>query len=214
MSVLTAYDYAGDEVALVHADNAELRTQLILAEVQLLREAKAWQDAYDVLTAALRAQPQSVDLRYDRAMIADKLGRFEDLEADLRLLLTIKPDHAHALNALGYSLAERGVRLAEAEQLIRKAITQAPDDGYIVDSLGWVQFKQGRAEEALQTLQRAYRLKQDPEIAAHLGEVLWSLGQRAEARKIWAEGMKKNPNQDDIKRVREKFSEGFSGAAP
>jgi tetratricopeptide (TPR) repeat protein len=95
---------------------------------------------------------------------------------------------------LGYSLAERGVRLAEAEQLIRKAITQAPDDGYIIDSLGWVQFKQGRAEEALQTLQRAYRLKQDPEIAAHLGEVMWSLGKRDEARLVWQRALLEAPD--------------------
>lgn len=189
------------------ADNAEVRTQLILAEVQLLREAKAWQEAHDLLTEALRAQPQSVELRYDRAMIADKLGRFDDLEADLRLLLTIKPDHAHALNALGYSLAERGIRLAEAEQLIRKAITHAPDDGYIIDSLGWVQFKLGRAEEALQTLQRAYRLKQDPEIAAHLGEVMWSLGKREEARMLWQRALLEAPDnpalQGTIKRLQQ-----------
>jgi Tfp pilus assembly protein PilF len=162
-------------------DVPDLRTQLIMAEAQLLRDASAYADAYQVLTNALAEQPESVALRYDRAMVAEKLNRLDDMESDLRTVMSVKPDHAHAYNALGYTFAERGMRLDEAEALITRAVALAPEDPFILDSLGWVQFKRGQLKDAEATLVRAYGLRRDPEIAAHLAEVMWAAGRREAA---------------------------------
>ena len=178
--------------------SAEERTQLTLAEAQLLRDAGRHGDAYAVLAEALVAQPDNTDLLYDAALTAERSGRPELLEKHIRHLLTLRPDHAHALNALGYSLAERNIRLDEAFELITRALTYLPDDPFITDSLGWVQYRQGRLEEALATLERAYRGKPDPEIAAHLGEVLWSLGRQDEARRLLGEAARQHPDNETL----------------
>ncbi len=121
--------------------------------------------------------------------MAEKLGQLDNMEQLLRRLIAAKPDHHHAYNALGYSFADRNVRLPEAKQLIEKALSMAPDDAYIQDSLGWVEFRMGNTARALSILQSAYGKRPDPEIAAHLGEVLWVSGQREQALKIWREGL-------------------------
>ncbi len=167
-------------------DDARLK---LVAEAQLLRDMKAWQQAYEVYAEASARFPQDTDLLYDQAMMAEKLGQFDGMEQLLRRLIAIKPDHHHAHNALGYSLADRGVRLPEAKQLIEKALALAPDDAYILDSLGWVEFRMGNTARALSILQSAYGKRPDAEIAAHLGEVLWVSGQREQALKIWREGL-------------------------
>ena len=133
---------------------------------------------------------------YDAALTAERSGRPELLETHLQHLLTLRPDHAHALNALGYSWADRNVRLAEAHDLIARALELLPDDPFITDSLGWVQYRLGRLEDARQTLERAYRSKADPEIAAHLGEVLWSLGRQDEARQLLTEAARQHPDSE------------------
>lgn len=161
----------------------------LVAEAQLLRDMKAWQQAYEVYAEASARFPQDPDLLYDQAMMAEKLGRFDAMEQLLRRLIALKPDHYHAYNALGYSLADRNVRLPEAKQLIEKALSLAPEDAYIQDSLGWVEFRLGNTARALVILQAAYRKRPDAEIAAHLGEVLWVSGQREQALKIWREGL-------------------------
>ena len=125
---------------------------------------------------------------YDQAMLAEKLNHAADMERLLRRLITIKPDDHHAYNALGYSLADRNVRLPEARQLIQKALEFAPSDPFITDSLGWVEFRMGNKDEAARILEAAYKTKPDAEIAAHLGEVLWSLGQHDRAISVWKEG--------------------------
>src|SRR5690606_24161735 len=161
------------------------RVQLILAEAHLLRDAGQYQEAFGVLSRGLEKLPNDPDLLYDQAMIAEKLNRLDVLESSLRKLIRLRPDHPHAYNALGYSFADRNMRLAEARKLIEKAHELAPDDAFILDSMGWVLFRQGDHEQAEQYLRRAHMLRPDPEIAAHLGEVLWVAGRHDEARQIW-----------------------------
>jgi len=161
----------------------------LTAEAQLLRDMKAWQQAYEVYAEASARFPQDADLIYDQAMMAEKLGQPDTMEQLLRKLITEKPEHQHAYNALGYSLADRNVRLPEAKQLIEKALALAPNDAYIQDSLGWVEFRMGNTTSALAILQAAYHKRPDAEIAAHLGEVLWTSGQTEAALKIWREGL-------------------------
>ena len=174
------------------------RTQLVLAESQLLREAGRHNDAYIALDRALTAQPNDAELLYEAALTAERIGKPELLESHLKHLLTLKPNHAHALNALGYSLAERNVRLPEAHDLITRALALAPEDAFIMDSMGWVLYRQGKLAEALQTLERAYRIKADPEIAAHLGEVLWTLDRKDEARRILRDAAKAHPENEAL----------------
>ena len=164
----------------------------VLAEAQVLRDAKLWRDASDVLTQANKKFPDDVDLIYEQSMMAEKLNRLADMERLLRRVIELKPDHQHAYNALGYSLAERNVRLPEARTLIKKALELSPGEPSITDSLGWVEYRLGNRDEAVRLLREAYRGQPDAEIAAHLGEVLWVTGQTDEARRIWREGRQRD----------------------
>lgn len=187
--------------ALLHSTrggSTEERTQLTLAEAQLLRDADRHGEAYTVLAEALASQPDNTEILYDAALTAERSGRPELLEQHLKHLLSLRPDHAHALNALGYSLADRNIRLDEAFDLISRALAILPDDPFITDSLGWVQYRQGRLDEALATLERAYRHKPDPEIAAHLGEVLWTMGRREDARRLLDEAARQHPDNETL----------------
>jgi tetratricopeptide (TPR) repeat protein len=159
----------------------------LVAEAGVLRDAKRWREAFDVLADASSRFPDDGDLLYEQAMMAEKLDRLDEMERLLRRVIELKPDNAHAHNALGYSLADRSQRLPEARQLIQRALELAPGDPFITDSLGWVEFRMGNREEALRLLQGAYQSRPDPEIGAHLGEVLWSLGRQDEARRVWRE---------------------------
>jgi tetratricopeptide (TPR) repeat protein len=182
----------------VDAGNNQQRVQLILAEAQLLRDANQTGEAFKVVERGLDKLPENTDLLYDYAMLAEKLDRMDILESSLRKVIRIKPDHAHAYNALGYSLADRSERLAEAREFIETALKLAPDDAFIIDSMGWVLYRLGQTEEALKYLRRAYAGRPDPEIAAHLGEVLWVTGQRAEADKVWNDALTKTPANDTL----------------
>ncbi|HSW06258.1 tetratricopeptide repeat protein [Aquabacterium sp.] len=157
----------------------------LLAEAQLLREAKRWREAADLLADANKRFKDDVDLIYEQAMAEEKVERFPEMERLLRRVIELKPAHPHAHNALGYSLADRNQRLPEARDLIRKALDLSPGDPFITDSLGWVEFRLGNRDEAARLLRQAYRARPDTEIAAHLGEVLWAIGERDEARRIW-----------------------------
>jgi tetratricopeptide (TPR) repeat protein len=174
---------------------ADARAKL-LAESQILREAKRWDEAYAVMTAANKQFPNDPDLLYEQAMLAEKLGRFEDMERELRRVIEIAPNHQHAYNALGYSLAERNVRLEEARALIRKALEIRPGDPFITDSLGWVEYRMGNREEAIRLLRQAYGSRPDVEIAVHLAEVLWISGQRDEARQILRDARKRDASNE------------------
>lgn len=182
--------------------------QKMLAEVQLLRDNKQYKAAFAVLADATAKQPFDADLTYDQAMVAEKMGDLDAMERLLRKVIAEKPDYHHAYNALGYSFADRNVRLAEAKQLIQKALTFAPNDPFITDSLGWVEFRLGNRTEALRILDGAYKQKPDADIAAHLGEVLWSLGERERAQAVWKEGLLLNSEndtlQETLKRLRVK----------
>ena len=182
------------------------RIQLLLAESQLLRDAGQTREAYALLTESLAAQPEQPELLYEAALLAEKIGQHDVLEANLRKLIALKPDHAHAYNALGYSFAERNQRLAEAEQLITKALQLSPDDPFIIDSMGWVLFRKGDSAGAVLHLQRAYSIRPDPEIAAHLGEVLWLLGRQDEARRTWQEAAKANPGNEVLAEVIKRYA--------
>ncbi len=171
----------------------------LLAEAQVMRDVKRWDDANTVLAQANRQFENDADLLYEHSMTAEKLNRMDDMERLLRRVIEIKPEHHHAYNALGYSLADRNVRLPEAKLLIQKALALSPGDPFITDSLGWVEFRLGNRDEALRLLRGAYKSRPDPEIAAHLGEVLWSLGQKDEARRVWREGRQRD-NANDVLR--------------
>ena len=169
-----------------------------MAEVQLLRENKQFKPAYELMAAAIAKDPADTELIYDQAMLAEKIGNLPEMERLLRQVIAAKPDFHHAYNALGYSFADRNIRLAESKQLIQKALEYAPGDPFISDSLGWVEFRLGNKAEALRILDAAYKQRPDPEIAAHLGEVLWSMGQRDRAQSIWKEGLLLNSENETL----------------
>jgi Flp pilus assembly protein TadD len=171
----------------------------LLAEAQVLRDVKQWGDANSVLAVANQTFPGDVDLLYEQSMVAEKLDRMDEMERLLRRVIEIKPDHHHAYNALGYSLAERGQRLLEAKALIQKALELSPGEPFITDSLGWVEYRLGNRDEALRLLRAAYQARPDPEIAAHLGEVLWVVGQRDEARRIWRDARSRDGGNDVLR---------------
>ena len=179
--------------------SADDKRMKLLAEVQLLRDQKLYQDAYKVQTELVALAPDDVELVYDQAMLAEKAGQPDTMEKLLRQVIAQKPQHHHAYNALGYALADRGERLPEAKQLILKALEYAPADPFITDSLGWVEFRMGNKAEARKHLEAAYKARPDVEIGAHLGEVLWSMGDRQSALQIWKESQRVNPDNETLK---------------
>jgi tetratricopeptide (TPR) repeat protein len=175
----------------------DVRSKL-MAEVTLLKEFKQYPQAYELVAQAMAQTPEDIDLIYEHAMTAEKLGRLDEMEQLLRRVISLKPDYQAAYNALGYSLADRNVRLSEAKELIQKAVALAPTDPFIRDSLGWVEFRLGNRAEALRLLESAFKARPDPEIAAHLGEVLWGMGQRERALAIWRAGQRLNPENETL----------------
>jgi tetratricopeptide (TPR) repeat protein len=171
----------------------------IAAEAAVLRDVKRWLDAYEVLDAGTKSFSEDADLIYEQAMMAEKLDKLADMERLLRRVIELKPDNAHAHNALGYSLADRQQRLPEAKQLVARALELSPGDPFITDSLGWVEFRLGNHEEAARLLRQAYASRPDVEIGAHLGEVLWALGQRDDARRIWREAKGRDAANDVLR---------------
>ena len=170
----------------------------VSAEAQLLRDNRQFEAVYSFLQDALKGNPDDVDLRYDLAMAAEKLDKVDEMEALLHQVIAEKPDYYHAYNALGYSLADRKLRLPEARELVKKALEFAPNDPFILDSLGWVEFRSGNLKESAEILQSAYQSRQDAEIAAHLGEVLWNLGQQDKARSVWNDSLSQYPDNDTL----------------
>ena len=178
---------------------AAQQAQVVLAEGQILRDAGQGKAAYQVLEDGARKFPKNPDLLYDFALQAEKIGRVDVMEKALREVMVLAPDNHHAYNALGYSLAERNVRLDEALALIDKALKMAPEDPFIMDSLGWVHYRMGNLDAAETQLRKAYALRKDAEIAVHLGEVLWRKGEQEEARKLLREARAKDPKNDTLK---------------
>jgi tetratricopeptide (TPR) repeat protein len=190
--------------ALPERNPGDARLKLI-AEVGLLRDLKQYQMAYSLLDEAIIKFPDEVELVYDQAMMAEKTGNLGDMERLLRRVIAAKPDYYSAYNALGYSLADRNIRLQEARELIRKALTYVPSDPFIQDSLGWVEFRLGNLSEAVKIFEIAFKAKPDPEIAAHFGEVLWTAGQRDRAMVIWREGQLLNPENETLLETLKRF---------
>jgi tetratricopeptide (TPR) repeat protein len=182
----------------VSTQDAQQRVQLTQAEAQLLRDANDYQGAFDLLGQSLQKMPDNPDLLYDYAMAAEKVNKVDVLERSLRKLIELRPDHAHAYNALGYTFADRNERLPEAYGLIEQALKLSPNDAFIMDSMGWVLFRMGRNQEATDYLQRAYNTRPDGDIAAHLGEVLWAQGRQDEARRLWADALKENAQNEAL----------------
>ena len=191
------------QAAAAHPQQGVAFTQ---AEAQILRDANAYKEAFELLGQALQKMPDYPDLLYDHAMAAEKVDRIDVLETNLRKLIKLRPDHAHAYNALGYTLADRNQRLTEAHQLIEKALSLAPTDAFIMDSMGWVLYRLGRNREAIEHLQRAFTLRPDAEIAAHLGEVLWAEGRQEEARKVWSQALKEHGKNESLQNTVKRFA--------
>jgi len=199
-------DEARRVLAQVQPTNAEQAQRKILAQSRWLREHREALAAYTLVRAALDKKPDDTELLTELSLICEKLKRFDEMEALLRQLMAKVPQEAHAFNALGYSLADRNIRLDEARQLIEKAVQLSPQDAYIQDSLGWVMFRQGKHQEALRILQAAYKAKPDAEIAAHLGEVLWATGQTLEAGTIWREGLLLKADNETLVETLQRFN--------
>ncbi len=199
-------DEARKQLRAAADKSPELGVQLSIAEAALLRDAKETEAALELLEQELGKQPEQPELLYESALLAEKLGRVELMESRLRKLIELQPDSAQAYNALGYSYADRNTRLPEARQLIEKALQLAPNDPFILDSMGWVLYRQGDLEGALGYLQRAHSQRADPEIAAHIGEVLWMLGRKEEARLTLREAQKKDPSNEVLTEAIKRFA--------
>lgn len=198
-------DEARDYLHQAKAVSNQQRVQLLQVEAQLLREAQLNGEAFLVLQDGLKNLPNQPELLYEAAMLAEKLGKFDISESLLRKLIQNEPEHAHAHNALGYSLLERNVRIPEALALVEKALLLAPNDIAIIDSVGWGYYRSGRLDESVNMLRRAYAGNPDPEIAAHLGEVLWVRGDKDEASRIWQESLKAHPGNELLQAIIRKF---------
>jgi predicted Zn-dependent protease len=183
------------------------RDQALIArtDAAILFDAKRYQEAEDRLAHASADYPDDPDLTYDYAMAAEKNGHYDTMEAQLRKLIGSQPDNPQAYNALGYSLADRGVRLQEADKLIQKASSLAPDDAFIMDSVGWVKYRLGDTTDALKLLRKAYDMQPNAEIGAHLGEVLWKTGAQDQARDAWREARKLEPDNDTLLKTLKRF---------
>lgn len=197
---------ARKHLSQLNVSDKDQRVQLIIAEAQLLRDNKAHQQAFDLLTQALQKYPNHADLLYDRAMAAEKLNKLDVMERDLRQLIKMKPDYAHAYNALGYTFADKTNRFDEAAQLIEKALTLSPEDAFIMDSMGWLQYRMGKHETAIDYLKRAYALRPDPEIAAHLGEALWAYGKPEEALGVLQAALEEHPEHEGLRDILKRFN--------
>ena len=198
-------DEARSRLHALHGRNANEVLRLYGVEVDILMHHSRFDDAMEVYDAALEEWPEDASLLYARAMLAVELDDLVTAERDFRAIIERNPNHANALNALGYTLADRTDRLDEAYRLIKRAYELEPDSHYIVDSMGWVMFRMGRFEEALRLLRRAMQLGADPEIAAHLGEVLWTMGDRESARAVWVNALEADPDDENLLDVKQRF---------
>ena len=198
-------DKAIEKLDAIEDLNAAQQIIVIQTEASMLAKAKRNQESFDLLDKAVKNLPNTPELVYDYALAAERVQQFDVMEAELRKVIAEKPDFAAAYNALGYSFADRNVKLNEAISLIEKALAITPNDHYMLDSLGWAHFRKGNLDKAINYLQQAYNASQDPEIAAHLGEALWVKGQHAEAKKIWSEALITNPDNELLIATANKF---------
>lgn len=195
-----------EHFAELRRENPRYVIPLYVSEAEILREEGHYQSAFGLLTRALEQYPDDKDLLYTRALLAERLDRLDILEQDLHLILKEDPENGHALNALGYTLADRTHRYQEALDYLKQAIALLPDDPAVLDSMGWVNYRLGNYKESLDYLRRAYELNTDSEIAAHLTEVLWVSGHKDEALDIWRRALEKDPESEFLIKVKEKLN--------
>ena len=198
MSLMGQIDQAIAFLGQVVPEDEKQAFDLARAQGEILTEHDRLDEALAIYDAALEGERYDTELLYTRAMLAEKMGRIDILERDLRTIIAAEPDNAQALNALGYTLADRTGRYQEAHDLIARALELSPDDFYILDSMGWVLYRLGRLDEAIDFLERARELRNDPEVAAHLGEVLWVKGKRDAARDVWESALRDTPNDKKL----------------
>ncbi|MES2547312.1 MAG: tetratricopeptide repeat protein [Pseudomonadota bacterium] len=199
------------DAAITMLDNVNELTpeqQIVVIQTQanMLGQAKRHQESFDLMDSAVKNTPNSPELIYDYAMAAERLGKLDVMETELRKVIRLKPDFAAAYNALGYSFADRNIKLDEAKTLVETALKLQPNDHYMLDSLGWVHYRLGNLALAVENLRKAYEMQADPEIAAHLGEVLWKQGLQEEAKKIWGLALKEFPANDLLVATAKKFN--------
>jgi len=209
-NVLAQIDRMNDGIALLRQTREQippLAPRMYRAETELLTDHGKNAEALKLLDEAIDEYPEDDELVYNRSLIYERLGQMEAAEKDLRQLLEADPDDARALNGLGYMLLTNTARVDEAAKLIRRAHELEPEDAAITDSLGWAEYKRGRKQEALQWLQRAYDKLPDPEVAAHLGEVLWALGEKERARGIWDKALLDDPDHRVLKETVQRLTE-------
>ena len=202
------YMEAESRLNKLQAQFPKQKLRIILLQAELYSQQKLYQKAYDLLTAALVESPDQKELLYTRALTAERIGKLDILEVDLKKILTKNPDNAEALNALGYTLLGMPGRYAEAEKYLGHALRLQPNEAVIMDSYGWLQFKLGNASQALDYLQKAYSKQQENEIAAHLAEVLWVLGRKDEAKKLFAKAFKESPEDEYLLDFKQRILNG------
>ena len=197
-----------EAIALIDSANAQTEEEIMMgasAGAQILRDANRLSEAIKRMQALDQRMPDTVNVKYELAMLHERADQMREAERLLRQVMALDPGHAHAHNALGYSLADRNQRLTEALALITRALEISPKDPYILDSMGWVKFRMGQFKEAVDYLQRAYERRPEAEISAHLGEALWKLGQQSEARKVWQEGIAREPSNKTLLETLKRF---------
>lgn len=202
------FDEADARLNLLADQFPKQKLRIILMRAGLYGEQDQYEKAFKLLTDALVDQPDQKDLLYTRALMAERMKRFDVLEADLKKILAKYPDDAESLNAFGYSLLDNTDRYAEAEKYLQHALKLQPNEAVIMDSFGWLQFKQGKFEQALGYLQQAYAKQPVSEIAAHLSEVLWVLGRKDEAKKIFSKAIKKAPDDEYLLDFQKRLLDG------
>jgi Flp pilus assembly protein TadD len=190
---------------IARAEFPDMRIQLVLVEAQLLTDHAELSSVIDLLGTFLSESPDDADLLYFRAMTGEKAGDLDLLESDLRRIIELDPKNADALNALGYTLTDQTERHDEALDLITRALAIRPNEPAFIDSMGWVQYRLMNYEKALTYLRQALTLMRNDEVAAHLGEVLWVVGDKVEANKIWQEGLEREPDSKFLKDVIERL---------
>jgi tetratricopeptide (TPR) repeat protein len=200
-------DAARARIQNISAPTLDIELRLFLAEGEILRDAGQFEEAYEVYSLGLQQMQDNSSLLYARALTAEKLGRIDDAIADLSVIVKNEPNNPEALNALGYTLVDMTARVVEGKQYVEKALKLKPNDPAILDSMGWAYYRLGEHEKALRYLQQAFDKLKDPEIAAHLGEVLWVLGNKERARKIWDEALRETPKDKVLLNVIERFAQ-------
>jgi len=202
------FDEADARLDLLSAQFPKQKLRIILMQAGLYGQQGQYEKAFKLLTDTLTANPDERDLLYTRALMAERINRVDVLEADLKKILAKNPDDAEALNALGYGLLGNASRYVEAEKYLQQALKLQPNEAVIMDSFGWLQFKLGKLEQALDYLERAYTKQQESEIAAHLAEVLWTLGRKEEAKRILNEAIKKAPDDEYLLNFQKRLLSG------